>query len=526
MNGINRYLMLLCLGMMLVACEEISGPPNSFPLPKKLQSHSLPPSITLMGMARIRELNREVPMTILDDRAVATFDRLPTGNYTVEIIFRDSKRDLVLAKAERWQVEVGNSAGNLAFNEEEYTYPDDDKDSYSNLDELRVENDPMDPSNVPIPHRVFITSIMGEGDLSQWEGAGGNTGLSAGDAICSSLAQNAGLSGEYRAWLSDENNDAYCRVIGGSGKKGGDACNPNDEEVKAYVSTGGKAIAESLDLLVDKGQMFHAIQFDEGGKDRANQNLYVWTATNEEGVLKPEYGDCMGWTSNSPSIEGSYGAGETITSSWTNSYKAPCGEDSFAGLYCFQISPADDVLPIYKAQSAKKVFLSSVDGTGNLSSWAEAKGQSGALAGDAICQTLARKANYPNADKFVAWLTDSSTSALDRLVGRGPWARPDGVLVAENRADLTDGSLLTGIAQTEEDEDTYIDYRVWTGTEYEGSCPSCILALNCKNWSSASSLIKPKHGLSSSTYHQWSDVGESWNSDCSDKGHLYCFEGG
>jgi hypothetical protein len=285
MNGINRYLMLLCLGIMLVACEEISRSPNSFPLPKKLQSRSLPVFITLTGVAKILKLEKEAPMEILNDWATASFSDLPAGEYQVDIEFKDSTTGVILATAKRL-VKIGNSAGELAFSEREYNYPDADKDSYSNLDELRVGNSPIDPSDVPIPHRVFITSAEGKGDLSQWEGAGGNTGLLAGDAICSSLAQNAGLSGEYRAWLSDEKNDAYCRVAGGSGKKGGRVCNPNHEETKAYVSTGGKAIAESLDLLVEKGQMFHAIQFDEMGRDRTNQHhLYAWTGTNEKGVL-------------------------------------------------------------------------------------------------------------------------------------------------------------------------------------------------------------------------------------------------
>ena len=522
MNGINRYLMLFCVGVMLAACDESSDPPNSFPLPKALQSRSLPASIALTGVARISELNREVPLKIDSDRATAVFSNLPIGKYTVDIEFKDSTTGMVLAEAKR-PIEIGGSAANLNFSEEEYDYPDNDDDKYSNLDELRVEKNPADLSDLPIPHRMFITSIDGQGDLSQWEGAGGHIGLLAGDAICASLAQNAGLSGEYRAWLSDEQNDAYCRVAGGSGKKGSNTCNLNPEETKAYISTGGKAVAESLDQLVEKGQMFHTIQFDEMGRDRINQDLYAWTGTNKKGEFLPEYGNCAGWTSTDPSIEGGFGKGETVTKQWTDSFKASCGGTSSAGLYCFQVSPADNVLPTYKVRSAKKVFLSSVKGTGDLSTWPEANGQSGELAGDAICQTLASNAGYANANKYVAWLSGTSVSAIDRLVGEGPWARLDGVLVAKNRADLLDGSLLTGIAQTEGGE--YTGRLVWTGTQTSGSCPGCASALSCENWSSASSSIKAKHGLSSSTYHAWSDVEEGWDTLCDNEGYLYCFEG-
>jgi hypothetical protein len=507
---------------MLAACDESSDPPHSFPLPKALQSRSLPASIALMGVARISELNREVPLKTDSDRATVVFSHLPIGKYTVAIEFKDSTTGVILAESKR-PIEIGDSAAELNFSEEEYDYPDNDGDKYSNLDELRVEKSPIDPSDSPVPHRVFITSVGGQGDLSQWEGAGGHIGLLAGDAICASLAQNAGLSGEYRAWLSDEQNDAYCRVAGGSGKKGSNTCNLNPEETKAYISTGGKAVAESLDQLVEKGQMFHTIQFDERGRDRINQDLYAWTGTNKKGEFLPEYGNCVGWTSTDPNIEGGFGSGDTVSHQWTDSFRVSCGGTSSAGLYCFQVSPADNVLPTYKVRSAKKVFLSSVKGTGDLSTWPEANGQSGALAGDAICQTLASNAGYANANKYVAWLSGTSVSAIDRLVGEGPWARPDGVLVAKNRADLISGSLLTGIAQTEGGE--YTGRLVWTGTQTSGSCPGCASALSCENWSSASSSIKAKHGLSSSTYHAWSDVEEGWDTLCDNEGHLYCFEG-
>jgi hypothetical protein len=516
MKGIHRYLMLFCIGLMLTACEKSSDPVNLFPLPKQLQQRLLPDGVVLKGVAKISELGMETEMDIKNDQATGFFSNLPAGTYTVEVTFSDVVKDVVLATAKR-PVEIGHSAGELAFGKDDYDYPDSDGDKYSNLDEIRVKKNPADPGNFPIPHRVFITSIEGPGDLSRWGDAGGSAGLLAGDAICKSLAQNTGLTGEYRAWLSDKQNDAYCRVAGGSGKKGSNTCNPKPEETKSYVNTGGEAIAESLDQLVGKGQMFHAIRFDES---RANLRATVWTGTTAKGAYAEGSKACNGW--NSLDGSGMYGDGETTTGSWTASFRKSCGDSSLR-LYCFQISSADHVLPIYKTRSAKKVFLSSTEGTGDLSSWPEAQGKSGVLAGDKICQTLASNAGYANAEKFIAWLTDSSTSAIDRLVGEGQWARPDGVLVVNNRADLLDGTLLTGIAQTE--KGAYIGHRAWTGTEYEGGCTDCISALSCENWSSASSSIIPKHGLSSSTSYGWSDLGESWNSHCSDTGRLYCFEG-
>src|SRR5262249_42934796 len=44
-----------------------------------------------------------------------------------------------------------------------------------------------------VPKRVFVTSTTHDGNLGGLDGA---------DAICASLAANAGLSGTYKAWLS------------------------------------------------------------------------------------------------------------------------------------------------------------------------------------------------------------------------------------------------------------------------------------------------------------------------------------
>ena len=70
---------------------------------------------------------------------------------------------------------------------------------------------------------VFVTSVNGSGDLGSWPGAGGNTGLAAGDAIWQARADAAGLTGTFKAWLSDSSTDAkgaYCPLAPGSGLTG------------------------------------------------------------------------------------------------------------------------------------------------------------------------------------------------------------------------------------------------------------------------------------------------------------------
>ena len=68
---------------------------------------------------------------------------------------------------------------------------------------------------------TFVTSVTGKGDLECWPDAGMATGLAAGDAICQARATAAGLANpsNFVAWISDMNDDAYCRVHNFSGTK-------------------------------------------------------------------------------------------------------------------------------------------------------------------------------------------------------------------------------------------------------------------------------------------------------------------
>ena len=68
---------------------------------------------------------------------------------------------------------------------------------------------------------AFVTSVTGTADLGSWPESGSAVGAAAGDAICRTLAADAGLAnaGTFIAWLSTTTDDAYCRLHGFSGKK-------------------------------------------------------------------------------------------------------------------------------------------------------------------------------------------------------------------------------------------------------------------------------------------------------------------
>lgn len=84
----------------------------------------------------------------------------------------------------------------------------------------------------------------------------------------------------------------------------------------------------------------------------------------------------------------------------------------------------------------KRVFLTSTLQGGALT-------QTVAVA-DAFCAQKASNAGL--AGSYVAWYSDPSSNAIDRLTSEGIWARLDGTVVATSLANLTDGSIMAPIS--------------------------------------------------------------------------------
>jgi hypothetical protein len=166
---------------------------------------------------------------------------------------------------------------------------------------------------------------------------------------------------------------------------------------------------------------------------------------------------------------------------------------------------------------SKIVFVSSASYTGNL----------GGVAGaDAKCQTLATAAGFSGT--FKAWISDinGNTPAASFTHYPLPYLRVDGVKVADNWADLTDGSLDAAIS-VDEYGATY-NGRVWTATTAAGELqvpwgPDHTNYGNCYNWTSASGNIPPGalYGQSTSTDSLWA---VDWMYYCIIQYPLYCFE--
>jgi len=183
-------------------------------------------------------------------------------------------------------------------------------------------------------------------------------------------------------------------------------------------------------------------------------------------------------------------------------WDATCVEkvDSVCGYTC------DGVL-------AKTVFASSSTQAGNLG---------GLTGGDAICQGLADAASLGGTYK--AWLSDSTASPATRFVQwNGPYERVDGVRIAENWADLTDGTLAAPISLTETGAVASGPAAVQTGTDPQGFGVITAPGPYCMDWTSSAGagVATIVRGNSGETGTNWTNAGTA---GCANVIRIYCVE--
>ncbi len=362
---------------------------------------------------------------------------------------------------------------------------------------------------------AYVTVATGTGDLSSWADAGGATGLEAADAVCQAEATHAGFVGTFKAWLSDSYHDARDRIGTDSGP---------------WLRTDGFPFTSSMTSLLTENEVLVPLQYDTGGA-RLNYSISsaVWTRTGVDGAKSSANEDCLDWSSGADTEAGAGGYFDASAVFWTRGL-AGLDCDNLFHLYCFQTG-AGPAVPEYRSEG-KVVFVTSTRGTGNLSTWAETD-LDGHAGGDEICQVRAAAAGLANASTFKAWISTEIPllSALDHLASDGPWVLLNGLRVADNKADLTDGYLFSAItidetgANQAELPDPYVPQDLlmnfaWTGTASDGS--GLASSHTCGDWA----------GLEDSGAVGWiSLVDVAWTTlpgldgDCETSlVHLYCFE--
>ena len=363
---------------------------------------------------------------------------------------------------------------------------------------------------------AFVTSVDGTADLGSWPEADPMTsGLEAADSICRNLATAAGLDfpSNFVAWLSDEADDAYCRMHGLTGKKSANCGEPQlPANSGPWVRTDGAPFAPPIEELTSSPFLvFTALGLDET-QTPVGPTDTIFTATDPSGERHSLATTCSDWTvSNTDFARG--GAVDRTTNGWTNAGSIRC--DRSVRLICLETVPGLP-LPLVPPPT-RTAFVTSASGPGDLGSWPEADpGTTGMDAGDSICRNLADAAGLPDAADYVAWLSDGLTNAIDRLTHDGPWQRFDGIPLAENKADLSDGGIYSSVTWTEELE-VLGNAGVWTGTTAEGIDAND----NCQGWTSSSDADQGRSGAANSVGTQWT---ENFIQPCDSTFlSLYCF---
>lgn len=152
----------------------------------------------------------------------------------------------------------------------------------------------------------------------------------------------------------------------------------------------------------------------------------------------------------------------------------------------------------------KRVFVTSSTHTGNL----------GGLTGaDSICSARATSAGLGGA--WVAWISGAGQSAIDRVLGSGPWTFVDETTVVfQTKESIT----TTGPAVPINMDETGVHHptgRAWTGTSQLGAK----LAETCSGWVYSAAMIGVWGDIATTT--AWSKANTQ---TCGASARLYCFE--
>jgi hypothetical protein len=163
-----------------------------------------------------------------------------------------------------------------------------------------------------LPLKVFVTTGTSDGNFG---------GVAAGDAWCQDEADDAGLTGTYKAWLSDSTVSPSTRFAVTTGP---------------YRLVDGTTVANSWADLTD-GSIQHRIDQTAAGVTLSAGA--TWSGTGPTGQRHITTGhDCDGWTSADPEKEGVGGLVIQTDIFWGAAIGAPCNTPG-RRLICFEQYP-------------------------------------------------------------------------------------------------------------------------------------------------------------------------------------------
>jgi len=146
----------------------------------------------------------------------------------------------------------------------------------------------------------------------------------------------------------------------------------------------------------------------------------------------------------------------------------------------------------------------------------------GQTGGDSFCNNAAQAAALPGT--WTAWLGPGSCGtcqdAVDRIMD-GQYQLLDGTIVANSKADLTDGTLVNAISMDETGSTQQGTNNVWTGVDPDGHSTSG--PGTCTNWNNNGTGSNGSAGSSSSTDSAWTDFNVGGGVNCDTPLRLFCF---
>lgn len=419
-------------------------------------------------------------------------------------------------------------------------------------------------------NRVFVTSATYDGNLGGLQGA---------DQKCKNLAAAAGLGGNWRAWLSDTSTSVASRFNKSSNPYkllDGTTIASNWNDLTDGNLNAPIMLMES-GVTVPANTRVYTNTLGNGNINSSNPSSSCnnWTSTGSwPGTLAnvgiAQYTTDSYWTlgfgyfcdfpaaklycfEQPITIPGppvglkSFSANRRVSLSWSIpgtdggspiiGYKIYRG--SFSGGEVFLttignvLSYTDGAVTngntyFYKVKAVTAVgesdFSSEVTGAPQPINYVFTTSQTytgslGGLSGaDAKCQTSAEAVGFGGIWK--AWLSDGATSASSRLSqSNNPYSLINRTIIANNWADLTDGSLRAPINVTE--KGNAINDYIFTNTRTSGQIYYSGYG-NCANWTSTGdSYIVGWSGASGSGWTDYWSGGSRW---CHIPARLYCLE--
>ncbi len=230
------------------------------------------------------------------DTPIDESDRNPgdPGRYDFEGLLEHTYRNPeVKGRKIRVELILIGSTGNCARNRNIVLAPPD-----SAVESTKPPSGPCDGG----PCTAFVSSSTHRGDSIG--------GLNGADTICQGLASAAGLSGTFKAWLSDSTGSPSTRFTQAS---------------TPYVRIDGAQIADSWADLTD-GTLDNPLNLDENGVGVRTQ---TWTGTETDGTALTNH--CNNWVGTP---FGTIGDPTRTAVPWTNSRVLGCAFS--LKIYCFQ----------------------------------------------------------------------------------------------------------------------------------------------------------------------------------------------